>query len=144
LHSGTETGIKRIVLHRGSAFAKDPPRSSPEAEPRLLKKTQLKENIPSYLQAVGQESNYWPVISADALTEVRSVPASRPLSLHLMTESGWRIGVAIDVTAHKGDGQPGFGNGTGQRAPGHFDLYTEKLGSDLGPSAAENRVKRAC
>jgi hypothetical protein len=64
LHSGTETGIKRIVLHRGSAFAKDPPRSSPEAEPRLLKKTQLKENIPSYLQAVGQESNYWPVISA--------------------------------------------------------------------------------
>jgi hypothetical protein len=74
LHSGTETGIKRIVLHRGSAFAKDPPRSSPEAEPRLLKKTQLKENIPSYLQAVGQESNYWPVISAFALTEADYYP----------------------------------------------------------------------
>jgi hypothetical protein len=77
LHSGTETGIKRIVLHRGSAFAKDPPRSSPEAEPRLLKKTQLKENIPSYLQAVGQESNYWPVISANALIELNLGTAER-------------------------------------------------------------------
>ncbi len=35
-----------------SAFGSDPPRSSPEAEPRLLKKTQLKENIASYLQDV--------------------------------------------------------------------------------------------
>jgi hypothetical protein len=69
LHSGAGTGIKRIVHHRGSASASDQPRSSPEAEPRLLKKTQLKENIPSYLQAVGQESNYWPVISAEALIE---------------------------------------------------------------------------
>jgi len=48
------------------------------------------------------------------------VPASRPTSRHLMTESGWRIGVAINVTAHKGDGRPGFGNATGQRATGHF------------------------
>ena len=69
LHSGAGTGIKRIVHHRGSASASDQPRSSPEAEPRLLKKTQLKENIPSYLQAVGQESNYWPVISAESLIE---------------------------------------------------------------------------
>jgi hypothetical protein len=38
LYSGTETGIKRIVPHRGSASGFDPPRSSPEAEPRLLMK----------------------------------------------------------------------------------------------------------
>jgi len=71
LVGATETGIKRIVLHRGSASGSDPPRSSPEAEPRLLKKSQLKENIPSYLQAVGQESNYWPVIRLLATTEIR-------------------------------------------------------------------------
>src|ERR1035437_10337703 len=40
---GAETGIKRIVPHRGSVSDSDPPRSSPEAEPRLLKKIQLKE-----------------------------------------------------------------------------------------------------
>ena len=45
MHSGTETGTKRIVPHRGSASGSDPTRSLPEAEPRLLKKTQLKENI---------------------------------------------------------------------------------------------------
>jgi hypothetical protein len=41
----------------------------PEAESLLLKKTQLKENITSYLQDVGCESGYWPVISANALIE---------------------------------------------------------------------------
>jgi hypothetical protein len=69
LSGATDTGIKRIVLHRGSASGFDPPRSPPEPEPRLLKITQLKENIPSYLQAAGQESNYWPVISAESLTQ---------------------------------------------------------------------------
>src|SRR5712691_1927333 len=38
LYSGTETWIKRIVPDRGSASGFDPPRSSPEAEPRLLMK----------------------------------------------------------------------------------------------------------
>jgi hypothetical protein len=33
-----ETETKRIVPYRGSASGSDPPRSSPEAEPRLLKK----------------------------------------------------------------------------------------------------------
>src|ERR1039457_6073761 len=48
-----ETETKRIVPHRGSATGFDPPRSRPEAEPRLLKKIQLKENITSYLKAAG-------------------------------------------------------------------------------------------
>jgi hypothetical protein len=69
LYSGTETGIKRIVPHRGSASGFDPPRSLPKAEPRLLKKIQLKENIASSLQTVGHDPNYWPVISAEALIE---------------------------------------------------------------------------
>jgi hypothetical protein len=57
LHSGTETGTKRIVPHRGSASGSDPTRSLPEAEPRLLKKTQLKENIllTYRLQGMNQE-----------------------------------------------------------------------------------------
>ena len=83
MHSGTETGIKRIVPHRGSASAYDQPRSSPEAEPRLLKKTQLKENIPSYLQAAGHESNYWPVISAIPLKERTRKVFDRALSPRL-------------------------------------------------------------
>src|ERR1035437_1403818 len=56
LSSPADTKTKRIVPHRGSASGSDPPRSSPEAEPRLLKKSQLKENIPSYLQAVDRKS----------------------------------------------------------------------------------------
>ena len=45
-------GDKEDRTRRGSASAFDQPRSSSEAEPRLLKKTQLKENISSYLHAV--------------------------------------------------------------------------------------------
>jgi hypothetical protein len=52
LSGPAETGTKRVVPRRGSASVFDQPRSSPEAEPRLLKKTQLKENISSYLLAV--------------------------------------------------------------------------------------------
>src|ERR1019366_7811251 len=63
LHSGTETGIKRIVPHRGSASAFDQPRSSPEAEPRLLQQENPTERkYTSYLQA-GCDPGYWPVIS---------------------------------------------------------------------------------
>src|ERR1035437_5739977 len=43
-----ETETKTTVSHRGSASAFDQPRSSTEAELRLLKKIQLKENIASY------------------------------------------------------------------------------------------------
>ena len=53
LSGPAETETKRIVPHRGSATGFDPPRSRPEAEPRLLKKIQLKENITSYLKAAG-------------------------------------------------------------------------------------------
>jgi hypothetical protein len=52
--SGTETGIKRIVPHRGSASGFDPPRSSPEAEPRLLMKNPTERKY-SFLPAVSKE-----------------------------------------------------------------------------------------
>ena len=63
LSGPAETETKRIVSHRGSASGFDPPRSLSEAGPRLLKKIQLKENIPSYLHAVGRNPDFWPVIS---------------------------------------------------------------------------------
>src|ERR1035437_9590127 len=69
LSGATETETKTIVRHRGSASGLDPPRSSTEVKPRLLKKIQLKENITSYLQAVGHDPSYWPVIFANALIE---------------------------------------------------------------------------
>ena len=47
--SGTDTGTKRIVyLTRVPLPASNPPRCWQEAGPRLLKKSQLKENIASY------------------------------------------------------------------------------------------------
>src|ERR1035437_4183483 len=57
-HSGTETGIKRIVPHRGSASAYDQPRSSPEAEPRLLKKNPTERKYTSYPQAAGRDPGW--------------------------------------------------------------------------------------
>src|ERR1700676_4113693 len=62
LSGPAETETKRIVPHRGSASGFDQPRSLPEAEPRLLKKIQLKENITSYRQAVRHDPENWPVI----------------------------------------------------------------------------------
>src|ERR1019366_5284512 len=70
LSGATETETKTIVRHRGSASGLDPPRSSTEVEPLLLKKIQLKENITSYLQAVGHDPSYWPVISAEAFIDL--------------------------------------------------------------------------
>src|ERR1035437_8378290 len=66
LSGATETETKTIRRHRGSASGLDPPRSSTEVKPRLLQKIQLKENITSYLHAVGHDPSYWPVISAEA------------------------------------------------------------------------------
>src|SRR5260370_465357 len=55
LYSGTETGIKRIVPHRGSASGFDPPRSSPEAEPRLLMKNPTERKYGSAQETVRVE-----------------------------------------------------------------------------------------
>src|SRR5580693_7533281 len=73
LSGPAETETKRIVPHRGSASGFDPPRSLPEAEPRPLKKIQLKENITSYRQAVRHDPGNWPVISLKS-----SVQTQRP------------------------------------------------------------------
>src|ERR1035437_5991623 len=78
LHSGTETGIKRIVPHRGSASGSDPPRSSPEAEPCLLKKTPTERKYTSYPQAARRDPGYWPVISLLATTETSFVEIETP------------------------------------------------------------------
>src|ERR1017187_4630498 len=69
LSGSAETETKRIVPHRGSASAFDPPRSSPEADPRLLKRIPTERKYTSYLQAVGREAEYWPVISLLSSTE---------------------------------------------------------------------------
>src|SRR5450432_1597960 len=69
LSGAAETETKRIVPHRGSVSGSDPPRSSPEAEPRLLKKNPTERNITSYLQGVGHDPGDWPVISLIAETE---------------------------------------------------------------------------
>jgi hypothetical protein len=47
LSGGTETGTKRIVASKGLRHGVDLPGSEAEAEPRLLKKNKLKENIAS-------------------------------------------------------------------------------------------------
>jgi hypothetical protein len=60
-----------------------------------------------------------------------------------MSASGWKTSVEIGDTANKGDSQSWFGNGTRQRATSDFDRYTEKLGSNLGPIAAENHAFRS-
>jgi hypothetical protein len=51
-----ETGIKRIVPHRGSASVLDPPRSSPEAELRLLKKNPTERKYSFFSAAFTVES----------------------------------------------------------------------------------------
>src|SRR6266702_648311 len=55
LPGAAETETKRIVPHRGSASGSDPPRSSPEAEPRLLMKntTERKYSLVSAAFTVG-------------------------------------------------------------------------------------------
>src|ERR1035437_6667571 len=80
LHSGTETGIKRIVPHRGSASGSDPPRSSPEAEPCLLKKTPTERKYTSYPQAARRDPGYWPVISLLASTQDHAKADQRTLA----------------------------------------------------------------
>ncbi len=78
LSGPAETETKRIVSHRGSASGIDPPRSSSEAEPRLLKKNPTERKYTSYLLA-GCDPGYWPVISLFSLVEIalvnRSIPA---------------------------------------------------------------------
>ena len=83
-HSGTDTETKRIVSHRGSASGSDPPRSSPEAEPRLLKKNPTERNITSYSQPRSLGSAYWPVISLNS-----SFENERPCALE--SRRGWRL-----------------------------------------------------
>ena len=53
LCGGAESGIKRIVVHRGSGSGANLPRSEPQAEPLLLKrKSQLEKNNASQLSAL--------------------------------------------------------------------------------------------
>src|ERR1035437_10004420 len=67
-----ETETKTTVSHRGSASAFDQPRSSTEAELRLLKKIQLKENIASYTKPSWRD----PRILAGYFRQVGSNPKS--------------------------------------------------------------------
>jgi len=62
LCSGAESGIKRIVVHWGSAAGVDLPRSEPEAELLLLNKSNWKRiKLLGYsFQRCDSES--WPVI----------------------------------------------------------------------------------
>ena len=69
LSGATETETKRIVPHRGSASGFDPPRSSPEAEPRLLKKNPTERKYNFLPTGEGVIREYWPVIFAIALTD---------------------------------------------------------------------------
>jgi hypothetical protein len=46
------------------------------AEPCLLKKTQLKENIPSYLLLIRSDSQYWPL--SGILRQLSSTTKSTP------------------------------------------------------------------
>src|ERR1700722_17590258 len=60
LPGAAETATKRIVPRRGSATGFDQPRSSPEAEPRLLKKntTERKYNfLPGMIRGIGRLSS---------------------------------------------------------------------------------------
>jgi hypothetical protein len=85
LSGPAETETKRIVSHRGSASGFDRPRSSSEAEPRLLKKNPTERNITSYLQGAGHDPGYWPVISLFSIEDhVHS--NQRPLPDFLSTD----------------------------------------------------------
>ena len=74
--SGTETGTKRIVTSHGSRFPLRSAKMLAGSGSRLLKKIQLKENITSYCKPRSRGLDYWPLISAKALAEIRSVTKS--------------------------------------------------------------------
>ena len=59
---GAESGIKRIVVHWGSAAGVDLPRSEPEAELLLLNKSNRKRIKLSGYSFSGCDSESWPVI----------------------------------------------------------------------------------
>src|SRR5216683_6202317 len=59
---GAESGIKRIVVHWGSAAGVDLPRSEPEAELLLLNKSNRKRIKLSGYRFSGCDSESWPVI----------------------------------------------------------------------------------
>src|SRR5712664_4129113 len=59
---GAESGIKRIVVHWGSAAGVDLPRSEPEAELLLLNKSNPKRIKLSGYSFSGCDSESWPVI----------------------------------------------------------------------------------
>src|SRR5216683_3667811 len=61
---GAESGIKRIVVHWGSAAGVDLPRSEPEAELLLLNKSNPKRIKLSGYSFSGCDSESWPVIVA--------------------------------------------------------------------------------
>jgi hypothetical protein len=69
LYCGAESGIKRIVVHWGSAAGVDLPRSEPEAELLLLNKSNRKRIKLSGYSFSGCDSESWPVIFGNAEVE---------------------------------------------------------------------------
>jgi hypothetical protein len=67
---GAESGIKRIVVHWGSAAGVDLPRSEPEAELLLLNKSNRKRIKLSGYSFSGCDSESWPVISGNSEVKV--------------------------------------------------------------------------
>src|ERR1039458_4128762 len=63
LSGETETETKRIVPLRGSASGSDPPKIIARGGTPPPDKNPTERNIPSYLQGVGCDPGYWPVIS---------------------------------------------------------------------------------
>src|SRR6267143_574256 len=76
LYCGAESGIKRIVVHWGSAAGVDLPRSEPEAELLLLNKSNRKRIKLSGYRFSGCDSESWPVIFGDPEPIRASVSAS--------------------------------------------------------------------
>src|SRR5713226_4501724 len=76
LYCGAESGIKRIVVHWGSAAGVDLPRSEPEAELLLLNKSNRKRIKLSGYRFSGCDSESWPVISGYSEVTAQK-PASR-------------------------------------------------------------------
>ena len=69
LPGATETETKRIVPLRGSASGSDPPKIIAGSGTPPPDKNPTERNITSYLQGVGCDPGYWPVISLLASTE---------------------------------------------------------------------------
>src|ERR1017187_6275985 len=69
LSGPAETETKRIAPHRGSVFGFDPPRSLPEAEPRLLKKNPTERKYNFLPTGCRPDPGDWPVISLFSSTQ---------------------------------------------------------------------------